>query len=93
MTIKSTFSNIATNPDFIAFNAHCWFAYMLVHTFHVTWVFWWVLIGSAIKEFYIDKHFESPPQSFMDNLKDWLGYALGSFLGGLGIYYGWVLPT
>ncbi len=64
-------------PAFITFQAHCWFAYALVFTF--PHAFPWVLAGAAVKEFYVDKHFEVG-QSFKDNLGDWLGYAAGALL-------------
>lgn len=65
-------------PKFIAFQAHCWFAYAVVFTFGLRTVPW-ALGAAAVKEFYIDKHFEVD-QSFLDNLEDWAGYAIGTFL-------------
>jgi hypothetical protein len=66
-------------PAFVAFQAHCWFAYALVFTFGAhMWP--WVLGAAAVKEFYIDKHFEAN-QSFKDNLQDWVGYLVGTVLG------------
>lgn len=72
-------SNLLTKivtPAFITVNAHLWFAYAVMYTF-----FGWptgiaLAVGCGVKEFYVDKHFEVA-QSFMDNLKDWLGYMAG----------------
>jgi len=65
-------------PTFIAFQAHCWFAYALVFTFP-HWVYYAVLGGAAVKEFYIDKHFEAN-QTFRDNLLDYVGYVTGAVI-------------
>ena len=69
-------------PDFVAFQAHCWFAYALAYTFPHPWVYAAVIIGAVIKEFYVDKHFELA-QSFKDNLLDFSGYATGVLLAFL----------
>jgi hypothetical protein len=68
-------------PGFITFNAHCWFAYAYVHTFqpHHHWAFAGTIGAAAVKEFYIDKHFEQG-QSFRDNLTDFAGYLAGAIL-------------
>ena len=70
-------------PAFVAFQAHCWFAYAVIFTFGARW--WpYVLGAAAFKEFYIDKHFEAH-QSFSDNLQDWVGYAVGVGLALLAL--------
>ena len=66
-------------PNFITFNAHCWFAYALLATFHPFWLPGAIIAGAAIKEFYIDKHYEVG-QTFEDNFRDWLGYVAGVVL-------------
>lgn len=72
-------SNLLTRivtPAFIAFQAHCWFAYAFVYTLYCHEIVVAALIIAAVKEFYIDKHFELS-QSFADNLQDFAGYATG----------------
>jgi hypothetical protein len=72
-------------PAFVAFQAHCWFAYMVIFTFGAhLWPY--ALGAAAFKEFYIDKHFEAD-QSFKDNLTDWVGYATGVGLALLAMRY------
>ena len=75
-------------PKFITFQAHCWFAYAFVHTFqpHHWWALYAMLGGAAVKEFYIDKHFEQS-QNFDDNLVDWIGYATGTGLALCALRY------
>jgi hypothetical protein len=63
-------------PGFIAFQAHCWFAYAVVFTFWHPWVIVAVVVAAAVKEFYVDKHFETG-QTFDDNLQDFWGYCTG----------------
>lgn len=66
-------------PTFIAFNAHCWFAYAITYTFPNTYVIHGTILAAGVKEFYIDKHFEAS-QSFADNAVDFLGYLSGIVL-------------
>lgn len=66
-------------PRFIAFNAHCWFAYAIVFTFFNRWCVAAALIAAGVKEFYVDKHYESD-QTFGDNAADFSGYLAGIFL-------------
>jgi hypothetical protein len=68
-------------PAFVAFQAHCWFAYAVVFTFVPAhpWVSTAAVAGAAVKEFYVDKHFEAN-QSFLDNLQDFAGYFVGIVL-------------
>ncbi len=79
--------NWAESPAFVAFNAHCWFAYAAVTTagflgFNVLTAAALVAILSAAKEFGIDLIFEhDPPQTFGDSLLDWAGYLAGVALG------------
>jgi hypothetical protein len=73
--MESILTKIVT-PQFVAFQAHCWFAYAVVFTFFNPWVIGAVIIGAGIKEFYVDKHFEVA-QTFVDNLIDYSGYLTG----------------
>ena len=70
-----------TDPEFIAFNAHCWFGFMLVS---ISPDKPWAVIGVNVfalgKEFWFDKHFEQPPQTFHENLLDFVGYSIGAAL-------------
>lgn len=79
-----SFLDKIVSPKFVAWNAHMWFA-----AFVVSMADWYVsplivvpaaLALAALKEFYIDKHFESG-QSFRDNSRDFLGYASGVAVG------------
>jgi hypothetical protein len=87
MTIKSTITDVGSNPKFIAWNAHWGFSFFVViavmHFRQPSW-FWPVIAAcvvlAAIKEFWFDKHFElAPPQCFTDNRIDFCAY-----LSGLG---------
>jgi hypothetical protein len=66
-------------PAFVAFNSHCWFAAFWITVaflFQVPYAISVLLAGAALKEFYVDKHFENG-QTFWDNMVDWLGYFTG----------------
>jgi hypothetical protein len=77
-------TSITTNPEFVAFNAHVWFAYAVVYTLHSTPVaIVCMIIAAAIKEFWIDHLYEVPQQDFNENLDDFAGYVLGVMLAGL----------
>ncbi len=73
-------------PAFITFNAHCWFAYAIAITFPHGWVAGLVVMGAAVKEFYVDKHFELD-QSFLDDLRDFVGYCAGVALALAAVRY------
>jgi ABC-type glycerol-3-phosphate transport system substrate-binding protein len=74
-------TSITTNPEFVAANSHIWFAYAVVLTFHASpWAVGGMLVAAAVKEFVVDHLWETPPQPFSENLKDWLGYAGGTGL-------------
>lgn len=49
------------------------------------WPNWWMFSISQVcfltKEFYIDKHFETTPQTFKMNLIDWATYTAGVVVG------------
>ncbi len=67
-----------TTPAFIAFWAHAGAAFMVCIVLGVPP--WAVLIYAAIKEYWFDKHYEKPPQTFRDNSQDFAGYAAGAGL-------------
>lgn len=80
-------AKIGQNPTFIAFNAHCWFAYAIVYTlpWHAALALG-VVAAAAVKEFWFDAHYETnPPQTAVDNLTDWLGYCFGVLLAMLAV--------
>ena len=83
--MKNLLTKIVT-PGFIAFQAHCWFAYAIVYTFHSPQTVIAMIFAAAIKEFYIDKHFEIG-QTFDDNLGDFCGYLAGIVLAVLAVNY------
>ncbi len=63
-------------PAFITWNAHMWFGYAVVFTFYGPWTITGAIIAAAVKEFYIDKHYETG-QAFTKNLQDFTGYLSG----------------
>ncbi len=79
-------------PAFVAFQAHCWFAYAVVFTLSArcgsceAWVVAGALALAALKEFYVDKHFEAD-QSFDDNLRDFGGYTSGVLVALLARHF------
>ena len=81
MSLSSFIASVGANPNFIAFNAHCFFAAFLVSVVgHCGWSAGAIVALAAVKEFWFDKHYEVD-QSFLDNLLDWSGYATGALLG------------
>lgn len=84
MSLAAFVARIGTNMQFVAFNAHWGVTYallsMLAHAIPTASI--WpgalvVLIAAAVKEFWFDATYESPKQSFADNLEDFAGYAAG----------------
>jgi len=79
-------------PNFVAFQAHTWFAYSVVFTLTAICgsctaaIVAGAVIAAGVKEFYVDKHFESD-QSFDDNLRDFGGYLTGIVLALLARHY------
>lgn len=68
-------------PNWVtAFNAHWLFGYALFYTFPSWYVFGVATVCFGVKEFYVDKHFETTPQTFKMNLGDFGGYMLGMLL-------------
>ena len=88
MSLKTLFSGVAESETFIAFNAHCWFAFAMVAIalrFHADLlaVMFIAVTLAAFKEFYIDLKYEStPPQTFADSVDDFCGYMTGLIIAG-----------
>lgn len=61
---------------FVTWMAHMWFAYAVVFTFYGPWTITGAIVAAGVKEFYIDKHFETG-QTFTKNLTDFAGYLSG----------------
>lgn len=82
-------TDLGENPSFIAFNAHCWFAFSVVYVsldqgLDLPRVVWTALVVAAVKEFIFDATQEkNPPQTFLDNLEDFCGYAVGTALAAV----------
>ena len=85
--ITDLISNIGTNPTFIAFNAHCWFAFAALVTWGDPVGFPVLLAVAAVKEFWFDANYETPKQNFLDNFTDFTGYLVGLGLGYIKITY------
>lgn len=92
MSVSSFIAKTGTNPAFIAFNAHCWFAFAVVHAVcALTSAGWPALIAillAGIKEFWFDARYEVPVQTLIDNLEDFLGYTVGIVLALLALMFG-----
>ena len=85
--ITDLISSIGTNPTFIAFNAHCWFAFAALVIWNNPVGFPVLLAGAAVKEFWFDANYETPKQTFLDNFTDFTGYLVGLGLGYIKITY------
>ena len=81
MSVASFIARVGVSPYFIAANAHCWFACVLVtialHHMETLIVVPVALGLAALKEFWFDATYEVPTQTFFDNATDFAGYALG----------------
>ncbi len=72
-------------PAFIAFQAHCWFAYAILLTFGPrAWPY--ATAAAAVKEFVIDPHFETG-ETVVTGIPDFAGYAAGIILGLLALRF------
>lgn len=84
--IADFIASIGQSIQFVAFFAHFFCAAYVISRFY-DWdlrilLALLVTIGAAIKEFWFDANYEkNPPQTFKDNLEDWLGWTLGALLG------------
>ena len=87
MTIASRIAALGENSNFVAFNAHWGFAFFLMtlgaHFRGPLWAGAVSIVAVALwKEFYFDIHNETnPPQTYLDGLLDFSGYAAGVLLG------------
>ena len=82
-------AKLGQNIQFVAFVAHAAVAYAAILTFDD--YAWQIATGfvlfAAVKEFWFDARYETdPPQTFDDNLQDFLGYVIGSVLGLIVVY-------
>lgn len=79
-TLSSWVSKLGENIQFVAFWAHFGVAALIVeHTPHHNLMVGVVALLAGIKEFWYDAKYElNPPQTFLDNLTDWLGWTLGA---------------
>ena len=79
-TLSSWVSKLGQSIQFVAFWAHFGVAALVVeHTPHHVLTAVLVALGAAVKEFWYDAKYEiNPPQTFTDNLTDWLGWTLGA---------------
>jgi hypothetical protein len=72
--------------QFVAFTAHfCAAALIVEHAYHDhLLVALFIMSAAGVKEFWYDAKYEAnPPQTFLDNFEDWLGWSLGALLGVL----------
>lgn len=85
MSLAAWIADIGENPNFVAFQAHMWFAFALVYGLKLGMIGVVTILGAAAaKEFYFDIKFEQdPPQTIKDGLLDFAGYASGVVLGVL----------
>lgn len=83
--IAKLIADLGEDPLFVAFNAHCWFAFAIVYFAAVHGaglpVAGVAVVAAALKEFAFDAFYEhDPPQTFWDNLEDFGGYCAGVLL-------------
>lgn len=82
-------ATIGQNIQFVAFWAHLGVAAIVtIAAYHFTadgtYVAAAIVSGAAIKEYYFDAKYEKdPPQTFVDNTEDFIGWALGTLVGWL----------
>ena len=93
MTLSAKIARLGENPTFIAAMAHTWFAFavvtVLAHYLPTVLVVVACLALAAGKEFWFDLKYETtPPQTVMDSLIDFIGYA-----AGMAIAVGWVVAV
>jgi hypothetical protein len=77
------FSKVAQSPLTAAFFAHSGVAFFAMFLGSRTDIPLWhcamaAVVAAAVKEFYIDIHFETdPPQTYADSAGDFVGYLVG----------------
>lgn len=92
MSISTAIASVGESPNFIAFNAHCWFAFFVVvvvaEFVPLIFVLIACLIAAAIKEYWFDLKYETNPvQTVKDSTMDFLGYLSGICIGALYMVY------
>lgn len=83
--VSSFIASTGQNIQFVAFFAHFFTAAYIVSRFHGDSriaLFGVIVVVAAIKEYVFDARDElNPPQTFLDNTEDFLGWSLGAALG------------
>jgi hypothetical protein len=77
-------SRLGQNIQFVAFWAHFGVAALAVEhsPFSPWYAFAAIVVAASAKEFWFDATYErDPPQVFIDNLEDWIGWVAGAFVG------------
>jgi hypothetical protein len=81
-------ARLGQSIQFVAFVAHCFVAAAFVEhapgrgEFWTLFWFFFVLVAGALKEYLYDAREEhDPPQTWLDNTEDFIGFALGAMLG------------
>jgi hypothetical protein len=94
VSLSSFIARTGTNPNFVAFNAHCWFAFAVVGSWNISFHARLALAVAATlaalgKEFWFDLHYETtPPQTILDSLRDFAGYMAGTWGAVLAAWLG-----
>jgi hypothetical protein len=80
-------AKLGQNDTFVAFMAHCWFAFAFIYVpvakWHLPLGLFLIagMLAAGIKEFAFDATQETdPPQTFADNMEDFMGYCTGMLL-------------
>ena len=80
--LKNKIADLGQNIQFVAFFAHAGVAYFILSNWPYLWLVVGITLFGLVKEFYFDAKYEKdPPQTFMDNLEDFVGYVGGAWLG------------
>jgi hypothetical protein len=83
MSLSTFIAKTGQDPNFIAWQAHMWFAFAVISVGGV-WAIPVAFIAAALKEFWFDVTYEDK-QTMTDGLLDFAGYASGIVLGGLSL--------
>lgn len=85
--MRNYIAELGQNMQFVAGAAHFFFAGYIMMMTDLLWPnnLLWAVLGitglAAAKEWGFDARYEkNPPQTFMDNLEDFLGYAAGAWI-------------
>lgn len=78
-------ATLGQNQQWVAFWAHWGVAAEVVEHLsfgHAIALTLSIMAAAAVKEFWYDATYEkNPPQTFADNLEDWIGWSLGAVSG------------